>query len=76
MINGIENAEFESIKLTILKNFERMKIDHIMKLGEGWMSRAYLINHAMVFRFPKDKQGAIDLEKEIKSLPKLKKCIS
>ncbi|MEH7334326.1 aminoglycoside 3'-phosphotransferase/choline kinase family protein [Neobacillus drentensis] len=76
MDSGIENAEFEWIKKMIISNFENMKINHIMQLGEGWMSRAYLINHEVVFRFPKEKAGAIDTEKEIKALPNLKKHLS
>ncbi|MFK9092767.1 phosphotransferase family protein [Bacillus salipaludis] len=76
MDSGIENAEFEWVKKMIISNFENMKINHIMQLGEGWMSRAYLINHEFVFRFPKEKDGAIDTEKEIKVLPNLKKHLS
>ncbi|WP_246020240.1 aminoglycoside phosphotransferase family protein [Lysinibacillus telephonicus] len=60
----------------ITSNFENMKINHIMQLGEGWMNTAYLINHELVFRFPKDKDGAIDIKKEIKALLYLKKHIS
>lgn len=76
MDSGIENTEFEWVKKIIISNFENMKINHIRQLGEGWMSRAYLINHEVVFRFPKEKDGAIDTEKEIKALPNLKKHIS
>lgn len=76
MDSMIENTEFEWVKKMIISNFENMKINHIMQLGEGWMSRAYLINHEVVFRFPKEKDGAIDTEKEIKALPSLKKHIS
>lgn len=72
----IENDEVGRVKETILKNFENVKIDHIIKLGEGWMNRAYLINHKFVFRLPKEKDGAIDTEKEIKALSNLKKHIS
>ncbi|MCJ8007315.1 phosphotransferase [Lederbergia wuyishanensis] len=76
MISSIEIAEFEWVKNMIISNFENMKINHIMQLGEGWMSRCYLINHEIVFRFPKEKDGAIDTEKEIKALPNLIKHIS
>ncbi|USK54249.1 aminoglycoside phosphotransferase family protein [Cytobacillus solani] len=76
MDNSIEYAEFEWVKKMIMCNFKNLKINHIMPLGEGWMSRAYLINHEIVFRFPKEKDGAIDTEKEIKALPSLKKHIS
>ncbi|MBS4196462.1 phosphotransferase [Lederbergia citri] len=76
MDSSIESAEFEWVKNMIINNFENMKIIHIKHLGEGMMSRCYLINHEVVFRFPKEKDGAIDTEKEIKALPNLKKHIS
>jgi aminoglycoside 2''-phosphotransferase len=76
MDNVNENDEFGWVKETILKNFEDVKIDHIIKLGEGLMSRAYLINHKLVFRFPKEKRGAFDTEKEKRVLPLLKKHIT
>ncbi|KKK40094.1 aminoglycoside phosphotransferase [Mesobacillus campisalis] len=69
------NAEFSWVKETI-KNFEDVKIDHIAKLGEGMMNRTYLINQKFVFRFPKEKQGAFDTEKEKRVLPLLKKHIT
>ncbi|MBS4176859.1 hypothetical protein [Lederbergia citrea] len=61
-----------TLKKMIVSNFENMKINHIVQLGEGWISRAYLINHEAVFRFSKEKDGAMDTEKEIKALPNLK----
>lgn len=76
MDNMIKNAEFKWVVDNILRNFDHIKMDHIVKLGEGWKSRAYLINQKTVFRFPKEKDGAIDTEKEIKVLPVLKKQIS
>ncbi|WP_010096956.1 phosphotransferase family protein [Ornithinibacillus scapharcae] len=72
----IKYTEFDWVKKMINSNFNNMKVNHIIKLGEGWMSRAYLINHEVVFRFPKEKAGAIDTEIEIKALPSLKKHIS
>lgn len=76
MDSSTKNVKLEWVKEMITSNFENMKINHIMQLGEGWMNTAYLINHELVFRFPKDKDGTIDIEKEIKSLPNLKKHIS
>ncbi|WP_010281239.1 phosphotransferase family protein [Bacillus timonensis] len=71
-----ESAEFDWVKETISKYMGNTKIKHIMKLGEGWRSKAYLINHTFVFRFPKAEAGAIDTEKEIKVLPYLKNQIT
>jgi len=76
MDSPIEDVEFEWVKSMIVSNFENMKVNHILRLGEGWMSRAYLINHEVVFRFPKEKDGSLDTEKEIKTLPHLKTHIS
>lgn len=76
MKRSTEKDEFEWVKKIIKKNFENMLCNHITKLGEGWKSRAYLINHDLVFRFPKEEDGAIDTDIEIKALPSLKKHIS
>jgi aminoglycoside 2''-phosphotransferase len=37
-------------------------------LGEGWNSRAYLVNNELVFRFPKRLEHWEELEREIKFL--------
>jgi hypothetical protein len=34
-------------------------------LGEGWNSRAYLVNDELVFRFPKRPEHWEELEREI-----------
>jgi aminoglycoside 2''-phosphotransferase len=34
-------------------------------LGEGWTSRAYLVNNELVFRFPKQAEDWLELEREI-----------
>ncbi|HZM90121.1 MAG TPA: aminoglycoside phosphotransferase family protein [Blastocatellia bacterium] len=34
-------------------------------LGEGWTSRAYLVNNELVFRFPKRAEDWLELEREI-----------
>ena len=41
------------------------------KLGEGWMSEVFEINHEWAFRFAKNQKGSRDLEKEIRLLPHL-----
>lgn len=30
-----------------------LTVDHVSTLGEGWGSRTFLVNHEMVFKFPK-----------------------
>jgi aminoglycoside 2''-phosphotransferase len=37
-------------------------------LGEGWNSRAYLVNNELIFRFPKRPEHWEELEREIKFL--------
>ena len=37
-------------------------------LGEGWNSRAYLVNNELVFRFPKRPEHWEELEREVKFL--------
>lgn len=64
------------IRETIEDNFEDFTVHNIKKLGEGWMSNAYLLNDEYVFRFPKEKEGNVDLEKEIKALPILREKIT
>jgi aminoglycoside 2''-phosphotransferase len=71
-----KNVEFEWVKDTISRNFGNVQINHILELGEGFRSKAFLINDKMVFRFPKEEAGAIDTEKEIKMLPFLNKQIT
>jgi aminoglycoside 2''-phosphotransferase len=71
----INHAEFRWVSETIIKNFGDVKIDHITKLGEGMMNRTYLINQKFLFRFPKEKRGAFDLEKEKRLLPFLKNIL-
>ena len=63
-------------KSIIQSNFTELKIINIRPLGEGWMSRTFLVNDQIVFRFPKNEEGAMDTKKEIKVLPRLKKAIS
>lgn len=64
------------VKETLQHNFKGLEVKQIIKLGEGWMSRAYLVNDEIVFRFPKNKEGAVDTEKEIKVLSLLKDDIT
>jgi aminoglycoside 2''-phosphotransferase len=37
-------------------------------LGEGWNSRAYLVNNELVFRFPKRPEHWEELKREVKFL--------
>lgn len=68
--------EIAELKKTIRENFPDFTVYDAVPLGEGWMSRTILVNNEWVFRFPKQKDGADDLEKEIKILPHLKNHIT
>lgn len=72
----MSHNELIRIKKTINKCFDTIHIKSIESIGEGWRNKAYLINDRYIFRFPKEKRGAIDLEKEINVLPKINNHIS
>jgi len=72
-MNQIQMRRFEDL---IRENFPDFHIQSTQKLGEGWMSIAILVNEQWVFRFPKKQEGADDLEKEIKIMPKLAERIT
>lgn len=61
---------------TINKNFPALNFNSVLLAGEGWMSRAYLVNDEFIFRFPKSAESANDLDKEISFLPKIVSRIS
>jgi aminoglycoside 2''-phosphotransferase len=52
-------------------NFPQFKVWQLSKLGEGWDYQAYRVNNDYVFRFPKSKEIAENLAKEICLLPKI-----
>jgi aminoglycoside phosphotransferase (APT) family kinase protein len=56
---------------TLKSDFPDLHVETICSLGEGWNSRAYLINGEWVFRFPKRKDVEEILSKELKLLPRL-----
>jgi aminoglycoside 2''-phosphotransferase len=70
------NNEIQLFEEVIKNNFSGFTIQSSHKLGEGVMSVAILINDEWVFRFPKNQEGANDLEKELKIMPHLAKCIT
>nr|AMP56969.1 APH [uncultured bacterium] len=64
------------LKLLLQTNFQELVIDSLHTLGEGWMSRAFLVNNQIVFRLPKNHEGALDTKKEINILPTLINTLS
>lgn len=53
-----------------------MRVESWRLLGEGWMSRALLVNERFVFRFPKHAEAAADLAKEVALLPTIAVAVS
>lgn len=70
-MDRVEPIELGIIQRTIESNFPQLSIEELKMLGEGWMSRVYLVNGEWIFRFPKTQEGALDLEKELRILPEL-----
>ena len=55
----------------IAQNFPSLVVESWRPLGEGWMSRALLVNESYVFRFAKHAEAAADLAKEVALLPSI-----
>lgn len=55
----------------IEEQFPEVNIQTVKSLGEGFRNYAILVNEEWVFRFPKSRQGADELTKEIQLLPLL-----
>lgn len=71
-----ETEKFTVFQEDIRRNFPDFDILTVKKLGEGLRSIALLVNGEWVFRFPKEREGADDLEKEINILPYLAERIT
>ena len=63
--------EIKWLQQTIQKQFPHWNIDSFQTLGEGWMSKTFLVNEEWVFRFAKHQEASVDLGKEIRILPDL-----
>lgn len=60
-----DDALIQDIRTT----FPHFAVRHYRALGEGWMSRALLVNDTHVFRFAKLPEASADLLKEAALLP-------
>ncbi len=56
--------------------FPDFAIENMVLAGEGLDNRAYFVNDAYVFRFPKSPQAAESMEIEISLLPQLQEKVS
>lgn len=57
---------------SIQKDFPDFNISSIKKIGEGDNSKAFLVNEEYVFRFPKNKEAKMQMQREIVVLPIIK----
>ena len=53
----------------IEEQFPDIKVNGITFIGEGWDNKAFLINDAFVFRFPRRAEGVECLQNELNLLP-------
>lgn len=63
--------ELQFAKAAIAGQFPELCMQTVESLGEGFRNYAVLVNGEWVFRFPKSRQGADELNKEIRLLPLL-----
>ncbi len=60
----------------LIRCFPQVDIQSFHILGEGMMSIVFEVNNEWAFRFAKNYQGSLDLEKEIKALPYIESTVS
>jgi aminoglycoside 2''-phosphotransferase len=63
-------------KEAIRKNFPQLEINHIELDLSGWDNVVVLVNHEIVFRFPRRPDAARQLEIETRLLPELRKYVT
>lgn len=59
------------IATTLLSSQFNVTVDEISVLGEGFDNIAFLVNHSLVFRFPRRELGVMCIENEMMLLPYL-----
>lgn len=60
----------------IESNFPELKVASIDYIGEGMDSKAFEVNGALIFRFPKTQGVGVQLKVEIRLLPKLRPTLT
>lgn len=68
--------KFKKIKEAINKEFPGFNIFSVAKIGEGWDSKAFIINGTWIFRFPKRPEVKNNLKKEVLLLPAIRKLVN
>src|SRR5271167_2837430 len=53
----------------LIETQHRLSVNSIHTLDEGWDNIVYLINHHVIFRFPRREFGVFCMENEIAILP-------
>lgn len=62
----------ETIAKELIESQHRIIITSISLLDEGWDNVVYLVNHHLVFRFPRREEGFVCMQNEIAILPYIK----
>lgn len=65
-----------SIRRAIAEAFPQLAIEHIRLDSSGWDNVVAVVNHEIVFRFPRRPEVARTLEIESRLLPELRKVVS
>lgn len=68
--------KFQKIKEAINKEFPDFNIFSVAKIGEGWDSKAFIINETWIFRFPKRLEVKNNLKKEALLLPAIQNLLN
>lgn len=72
----IEHMSTQLYKRAIVKAFPQLAIHHIQLESSGWDNVVAVVNHEIVFRFPRRPEVARMLEVETRLLPELRKAVS
>jgi len=66
----------EDIARELIENQQRIDVESIQLLDEGWDNLVYLVNQNLIFRFPRRELGVSCMENEILLLPCITKQVS
>jgi aminoglycoside 2''-phosphotransferase len=63
--------QLQLFKNAIARHFPQLQVESLTFFAEGWANCLCLVNHTLVFRFPRDTHGGQQLLHEIRLLPVL-----
>ncbi len=65
------DKHLQKYRRVLAEKFPALAVESLEYVSEGWMSVAVLVNHHLIFRFPKRAEAAADLRVEMSLLPVL-----